>query len=139
MTEFASWKAYDAFAAFVKNEARHFLDPERQSFVNAVLSTSEKRATSLDTGTLVWRSQLGYKGFLLESIEEDYGIETIRVPEPYERERMIPKADRASEGRVNPKGIPCLYFSTDDKTAVAESRPWVGAYVSVARFRILRD
>jgi hypothetical protein len=40
---------------------------------------------------------------------------------------------------VNAKGIPCLYLSTDHDTAMAESRPWIGSYVSVASFEVLRD
>jgi hypothetical protein len=52
---------------------------------------------------------------------------------------MKPLPDRANEGRVNPKGIPCLYFSTVIQTAMAETRPWIGSYVSVAQFIILKD
>jgi hypothetical protein len=51
---------------------------------------------------------------------------------------MLPPGDRASEGRVNPKGIPCLYAATHQETAVAEVRPWMGAHVSVAELTILR-
>jgi len=51
---------------------------------------------------------------------------------------MIPQPDRAEEGRVNPKGIPCLYCSTDKDTAVAEMRPWAGEFVT-AKVVILRD
>ncbi len=52
---------------------------------------------------------------------------------------MKPLTDRATEGRVNPKGIPCLYLSTDRETAMAETRPWIGSYVSVAHFVVRRD
>jgi RES domain-containing protein len=52
---------------------------------------------------------------------------------------MKPLPDRASEGRVNPKGIPCLYCSTDKKTAMTETRPWIGSYVTVAQFEVLKD
>jgi RES domain len=38
-----------------------------------------------------------------------------------------------------PKGIPCLYCATTPKTAMSETRPWIGEFVCVARFRTLRD
>ena len=52
---------------------------------------------------------------------------------------MMPLPDRANEGRVNPKGIPCLYFSSDRDTAMTETRPWIGSLVSVAQFVMLRE
>jgi RES domain-containing protein len=52
---------------------------------------------------------------------------------------MKPLRDRAFEGRVNPKGIPFLYVATQEETAVAEVRPWVGAFVSVAKLTTARE
>ena len=52
---------------------------------------------------------------------------------------MKPQPYMAKEGRVNPKGIPCLYLATDRDTAIAEVRPWVGSLISVAQFKITRD
>jgi hypothetical protein len=52
---------------------------------------------------------------------------------------MTPPADRALEGRVNPKGIPCLYLATTKEAAMSEVRPWIGSYVSVAQFRTERN
>jgi RES domain-containing protein len=60
------------------------------------------------------------------------------MPGPALPERMKPLVDRACEGRVNPKGIPCLYMASDEHTAMAEVRPWIGSLVSVAVFRSTR-
>jgi hypothetical protein len=49
---------------------------------------------------------------------------------------MRPLEGRAVEGRANPKGIPYLYTSTDRDTSLAEVRPWVGSFISVAQFKI---
>jgi RES domain-containing protein len=51
---------------------------------------------------------------------------------------MKPLPDQASGGRANPKGLPYLYVATDRDTAVAEVRPWVGAFVSVAQMALAR-
>ncbi len=45
---------------------------------------------------------------------------------------MKPLRDSAREGRINAKGIPCLYLCDDMATAMSETRPWIGSYVSVA-------
>lgn len=34
---------------------------------------------------------------------------------------------------------PVFYAATDDKTAVAETRPWIGAYVSVGSFCVAKE
>ncbi len=58
---------------------------------------------------------------------------------PYSLTRMKPLVDKAKEGRVNPKGIPCLYLATKLQTAINEIRPWIGSYVSVAKFEVVQD
>ena len=83
-------------------------------------------------GQIFWRAQLGH----------DW--RTVEEPSPYKEEvtfspsRMKPRAERAPEGRANPKGIPCLYLSTTANAAMSEVRPWVGALVSVAQFKVMR-
>jgi len=47
-------------------------------------------------------------------------------------------ADRAREGRVNPKGIPCLYCAKDKETAMSEVRPWIGSYITVSEVMTLQ-
>jgi RES domain-containing protein len=47
-----------------------------------------------------------------------------------------PPPSTARGGRLNPSGIPYLYTAFDPETAVSEMRPWPGAEVTVARFRV---
>ncbi len=88
----------------------------------------------LPAGKVAWRAQLGYR---LEEREQD-GV-TFDEPAPYAPERMKPLRSSAHEGRVNPRGIPCLYAASNKETAVAEVRPWLGALVSVARLSVSRE
>lgn len=67
--------------------------------------------------------------------EEECGAE---APVPYPVDRMKPRRDRTKEGRANPKGIPYLYTANDKETAIAEVRPWIGAYVSIAELKVVR-
>ena len=65
--------------------------------------------------------------------------ESFEVQAPHPPARMKPLAEKASDGRANPKGIPCLYLATKQETAVLEVRPLIGSYVSVAQFKVLKD
>jgi len=52
---------------------------------------------------------------------------------------MKPLERKALEGRVNPKGIPCLYLADDLETAIAETRSLVGDLISIGYFNTTRD
>ncbi|WP_163981395.1 RES family NAD+ phosphorylase [Roseiconus lacunae] len=60
-------------------------------------------------------------------------------PDPHPKGRMgAPPSHMATAGRLNAAGIPYLYAASDKLTAVAEVRPWVGAYLSVAQLRLTK-
>ena len=59
---------------------------------------------------------------------------------PYPAEAMgAPPAEMASDGRANPIGIRYLYLADDVQTSIAEIKPSMGAWVSVAKFGVLPD
>jgi len=87
---------------------------------------------NIPKGRKFYRAQVAHADVLEKSIDE-------LIPGPALPERMSPLADRASEGRVNPKGIPCLYMASDEHTAIAEVRPWIGSRVSIGIFETIRD
>lgn len=134
MTEFESWRSYETFAHAVKRRSRYVRDSRAQTFLDTVLATSSERKKPVRTGSIFWRAQQG-NGWRTESHED---IE-IDIPAPLDSGRMKPLTDSAREGRVNPKGIPCLYLATDKDTAMAEVRPWLGLCVSVGQFKVSRD
>lgn len=140
MGEFQTWHDYFDFATFVKTKARHVMDAKAQSFLNVLLQTAERRKGRLHEGAVLWRAALGQE-YSLGDIRDENGIlfDLIKMPKPYPPERMKPLADRAQEGRVNPKGIPCLYLSDDRATAMTEVRPWIGSHISVATFTLIRE
>lgn len=140
MEEFDPRRGFSEFSYFVKVRARHILDNRCKRFLSSVIESAERRATWAERGAILWRAQLAVE-WEKKMIGESTGcmLDSYEVPMPAKRERMIPLLDRACEGRVNPKGIPCLYLSTEKNTAMAEVRPWIGSYISVAQFVILRD
>ena len=133
MYEFPSWQSYWDFTRRVKTEERYCRSADVAAFLSAVTATSQKRLTSLTAGTILWRAQLGCEWAPHEDIE---GYEDQR---PHSTTRMIPLRSAPTEGRANPVGIPVLYLATNERTAIAEVRPWVGKSVSVAQFKVMRS
>ena len=101
-------------------------------FLDAIVATSGCRRRRLPKGRSLFRAQRGYV------MREDREAEA-ETPDALFPERMKPLREGASEGRVNPKGKPCLYLATDPDTAMAEVRPWVGAHISLAQFKAMKD
>jgi len=105
---------------------------EDDSFIEAVLATSEGKVHEVPAGKPLWRAQLG-----------SCTCRSIDVEVPLSPKRMKPPPEwvldgRAPEGRINPKGIPFLYAATHMRTAIGEVRPSLGDLVSVAELRTTR-
>jgi len=47
-----------------------------------------------------------------------------------------PPNDKAPDGRANPKGISYFYGASDEKTAIAETRPYKSEIISVGKFQL---
>lgn len=135
MIEFKSWNSYSAFARRIRRESRFIRTPEDEDFLREVLRTSRTRIRKLPLGFGLWRAQLGHTW--RPFYQDDTYIADI--PSAYLPDRMKPQEGRATEGRANAKGIPALYLSTEQKTAMSEVRPWLGSLVSCARFRTTRS
>ena len=135
MSIFPSADAYSNFAARVKRTHRYFPDSDDTDFLTALGLQAEKLKQTLPAGFDLWRAQLGNDWDPLEVDGQCVG----NIPAPLGKQRMVPPPDRACEGRVNPKGIPCLYLATRRETALSEVRPWKGSLISVAHFQTIRD
>ncbi len=133
MAEFKSYRSYIKFGWTVKKSNRYIHPPEVEEFLECVWETSEKRRRTVPQESYLWRAQLGNDWIECKQDENIW-----EEPTPYSQERMKPDAPHACEGRLNPKGIPFLYLSTDRETAMAEVRPAVGSLVSVGQFKTLR-
>lgn len=134
MAEFDSWNSYWNFAQSVRRKARYVFEDHVDKFLETVVATSQARKRTLPSGQFLWRAQQGdhWETVCVDGVEsEDQG--------PLPPARMKPLSHSAREGRVNPKGIPCLYLATDKDTAMAEVRPWIGSYISVGQFKSLKD
>lgn len=122
---------YKQFAEHVMHRSRYVLDDDSRAFVDNVLRLANNKRKAYRAGKVFHRAQIAHTVTAKGASD--------RALRPADKKRMTPLPDRAKEGRVNPKGIPCLYVASDAETAISEVRPWVGAYVSIAMFTLRRD
>jgi RES domain len=135
MAEFASTDSYHRFSQTVKLKARYVHDDEVREFLATVMATSESRRDSLEESAILFRAQRGYV-WRKENVGEENEDE---VQDALPPERMKPNAEFARDGRVSPRGIPCLYLASTKEAAMSEVRPWVGSYISLAQFKVMRE
>lgn len=57
-----------------------------------------------------------------------------------EKSKMFaPPSNKAIGGRLNPAGIPYLYLSFEEETALSEKRPWINAGLTIGVFHLKKD
>ena len=124
---FDGLRSYTRFATSVQSELRFIRSKESSTFLQEVLNSSQRREIKINKGTTFWRARLGCE------------YEDGRRAKPYPSAGMKPIPNWMSEGRANPRGIPCLYVATTRETALSEVRPWIGAPISISQLRTVRD
>ena len=134
MARFKSWRSYQDFERSVQQDRRYVRSTESEDFLSAIRATAAARKVSLKKHDIFYRAQLGHDWRDEGRDNERFEVECALPPE-----RMKPHSDQASEGRANPKGIPCLYLATVKETAMSEVRPWIGSYVSLGQFEVIRQ
>lgn len=97
--------------------------------------TSSRFVAKLKAETVLYRARLGH-GWERGGDKQRDGLDHRRA---YRLKEMIPDPKYVADGRVNAKGIACLYLAKQAETAVLEVRPQSGLYISLARFKIIRD
>lgn len=130
--EFASYRSYGEFAWRVRHQSRYVWDDHVKAFIDTVLATLKDRDVVLKKGTPLYRAQLGIDYILLDQNKQE-------EPSGYTAARMKPRPNRSTEGRANAAGVSVLYLGTTEQNVISEVRPWVGAEISVAQFKLTRD
>jgi RES domain len=132
MPQFKYLSSFGRFRNEVAQRRRYVRTPEAEEFLHAVTLTCKDRLQPLAQGTRLWRAQCG------NDWEKPTDESPFSMAVPYSKDRMKPRKRFATEGRINPKGIPCLYLATTAHAAMSEVKPWLSSTVSVAQFEILR-
>jgi RES domain-containing protein len=128
---FESHEDFDKFRSEVAFTRRYMRSEQSERFLAALLSSCAGRILNIGNGETYFRAQLGH--------DWEDGPLGGQTPYPYSAKRMKPLDDRAHEGRVNPKGIPCLYVANTVEAAMSEMRPSISAQMSVATLKTVAD
>jgi hypothetical protein len=133
MVEPLQWHSYLNFSHEVREERRCILSEKTKDFLSRLLMLAkEKRTKVLSSGTSLWRARIG--GEPVPIGEDDWALEVFPV-----QQMGAPPPNEAKGGRIDFKGIPVLYVSSDPDTAMSEVRPWRGQEISLARLTLLRE
>lgn len=124
--EFKSPGEWIGFEYYLCNRNRYVLDKENTDFIEMLLLAAQDRIEIITSGKLFYRGRLGSVGK--------------KKRRPFNKTYMLnPKPVDTRGGRSNPKGISYLYLSDTKDTAIAETRPWLEQYVSIAKVEIGKD
>jgi len=111
--------AWDEFERVLRGENRHA--PLDREYFRTLITECLACTYELASGTRLFRARINPPA---------------RGGEPLALAEMgAPPATSATSQRLNPEGIPYFYAALDEKTAIAEVRPWTGAWVTVAQFK----
>jgi len=139
MPTFQSFTAYRDFEREVIGRRRFAQSKAGQDFLMRFRKSARERLTTLQRGHPLWRAQIGAGSRMHSQTDEHDNECEYEVTAPFSVERMSPDPKFVRDGRSNPRGIAYRYLAKNEKTAIAEVRPWLGAYVSVGVFEVLED
>jgi hypothetical protein len=140
MSDFKANFLYQHFSHGIQKNYRYCYDQDTFDFLRALLTSSGDRRKLLVAGTILWRAQRGCREERHPFADKDealFGFMVKCLPHP--KERMRPEKGKTREGRVNPKGIPCLYLALEPETAMSEVRPGKTAHVTLAECKTTKD
>ncbi|SRR5258707_14285554 len=132
---FHSSDAYRHYEHSVLHNMRYVHEESVRDFLRAVQETSKSRTRILAAGSILWRAQKDHA----YRTENKGQPDEMEIPRACDLERMKPILEKATDGRVNPRGILHLYLALEESTACTEVRPWLGSYISLAQFQTKRD
>lgn len=136
MAKFKHWTDYQTFRKSVIKDRRYIHSDETKHFLDTLADSSANRIFTEKSSAVLYRAQNGCDGNEPKSI---FPGTSDKFRTAYSEDRMKPLKDKAKEGRANPKGIPYLYCANDVNVAIAEVRPWIGEFVSVAQLKLTQD
>jgi len=123
---------------YLSSNGRYRLPKNLEQFVEHIGQLSTKRRKILKKGTSFFRARIGPHPTKRQINPKDRN--TLLPIKSYSGDEIkVPPFDKIKAGRANAKGIGFLYLASNEKTAIAETRPWKGSLVSLVRFNLMKD
>lgn len=125
MSSVSDW---EIFCTYIIEKNRYILDEKSVSIRDEILSTVQNYEDEINTDKQFFRAR-----FANELKSNEHGE---IVVENFTAEQLLaPPKHLTRDGRVNPAGIPYLYLAENGETAIAEIKPYLGARITVGKFR----
>ncbi len=119
---------FQKFIRELKTENRFILSSTTKQFIDGLIQYAKSHKTvNLNESTNFFRTRIN-------KIQIDKKDDEKKPKSP--EDMLAPPPEITAQGRINPKGIPYLYLASDENTAIAEVRPWVGEWISVAKISL---
>ena len=129
---------WDNFCQYIICKNRYILKNKWSKFVSTILDTALARQEVIYDSDCFFRARIDKKKQLVaEKYNKQGELEGYKLQPFSEKEIGMPPSEKATAGRVNPKGISCLYLSSCRETALLEARSWIAQTIMIAEFEIL--
>ena len=120
------------FSEYLVKTNRFVLNSKWKSYFNKILEEIKEGEEILQKNKQFWRARVNTR----EQWREGKNKGDI-YPSPWSFEELnAPPPRKVEEGRMNPKGIPYLYLSSDEQTATYEVKPYLGDLITVGSFAL---
>lgn len=124
--------AYEQFSKLIIDKDRFGQSNSAREFLDEFSAQIPSRFVDVSQGQEFFRAANEF----VEMVDDVGGVYDIAA---CGKDRMIPSAKYAVDGRINPKGVPVLYVATSVETAISEIRPWIDDIVSVVTAKLKRN
>ena len=110
MGHFTDWIDWYKFREFTATHCNIFLPKKQRKFLETIVEVAGKNKKSFNRGDRLFRARKG--------CEERKIVGDVLMPAKAfsGKDMNIPPSGKRCAGRVNPKGVPCLYLGTDKNT-----------------------
>ena len=125
----------DDFQKVLHHENRFFINNHK--IFEHIKSLFDEYTIVLSMNELLFRARKVESNDVTKFCTDEYNEEEFYGYN--KKDSFVPLMKNINANRANAKGIPCLYAAKEEKTAIAEIRPFLGSTVSVATIKLVRD
>lgn len=130
MSHFTDWIDWYEFREFTTTHCNILLPKKQRKFLETIVEVAGKKKKSFDRGERLYRARKGCE-------ERKIAGDVLMPAKAFSgKDINIPPPKKRCAGRVNSKGIPCLYLGTDKNTVIAECKPYKEEPISVVCFEM---
>ncbi len=121
------------FFTYIPEVSSSELDSDWVDFIDKIKRTAVARKQTLN------KDQGFYRARILDEKKIEVHNHMLKGNYLPKEKLGAPPRKESQAGRINSKGVPCLYLADEVNTAIAEIKPHLGAHINVAKFELIRN